>query len=329
MNNPLLSIIVPVYNVEKYLHRCIDSILNQTFTNFELILVNDGSTDNSRNICEEYSIKDARIIVIHKKNEGVSSARNTGLDNAKGKFITFIDSDDYISNDYLETFFIENLSKIDFIIQGIEISKNNEFIKSKIYNGYFNFDSICNCVINNNILYSGFIFGKLFRLDYINNNGIRFNKNFSFKEDLIFLLDYIYVINNVYVVLNYGYKYIIHDNGLSSRKHYFKDLYYIEKDIKNKIELINDKFNSNEWLDYNIKYFHLVIKLMLDSIYKYESNKRNRIYFLRLLKQDFISYTKNINMFYRSDKLFNLLFKLNMFNLIDFLYTKIYRLRLK
>ena len=94
---PKLSIIVPVYNVDKYLERCIRSILNQTYENFEIILVNDGSTDNSGIICENYSKVDSRIRVIHKKNEGVSSARNIGVDNAKGKYIGFIDPDDYIN----------------------------------------------------------------------------------------------------------------------------------------------------------------------------------------------------------------------------------------
>ena len=94
--DPIISIIVPIYNVDKYLSRCIDSILNQTFKKFELILVNDGSTDNSGVVCEEYANKDNRIKVIHKSNGGVSSARNSGLHAAKGEYIGFVDPDDYI-----------------------------------------------------------------------------------------------------------------------------------------------------------------------------------------------------------------------------------------
>lgn len=99
MENTLLSIIVPVYNVEAYIKRCIDSILNQPFHDFELILIDDGSTDNSGRICDEYACKDSRVIVTHKANGGQSSARNMGLDIAKGEYITFVDSDDYISDD--------------------------------------------------------------------------------------------------------------------------------------------------------------------------------------------------------------------------------------
>ena len=95
----MLSIIVPVYNVESYLSRCIDSVLNQTFADWELILVDDGSTDASGMICDDYTQKDSRIKVVHKKNGGQSSARNVGLDLARGEYITFIDSDDYISAD--------------------------------------------------------------------------------------------------------------------------------------------------------------------------------------------------------------------------------------
>ena len=103
--DPIISIIVPIYNVDKYLSRCIDSILNQTFKKFELILVNDGSTDNSGVVCEEYANKDNRIKVIHKSNGGVSSARNSGLHAAKGEYIGFVDPDDYIEKDMFNTLY--------------------------------------------------------------------------------------------------------------------------------------------------------------------------------------------------------------------------------
>ena len=103
----ILSIIVPVYNVEQYLPRCIDSILNQTFATFELILVDDGSTDRCSIICDEYTKKDNRIKVIHKKNGGLSDARNVGIEKAKGKYISFIDSDDFIIDKTYEILVLE------------------------------------------------------------------------------------------------------------------------------------------------------------------------------------------------------------------------------
>lgn len=99
---PLVSVIVPVYKVEPYLHRCVDSILIQTYANLEIILVDDGSPDNCGQICDEYARKDKRIKVIHKKNGGQSEARNVGLDMAKGEYVTFVDSDDWIHNQYIE-----------------------------------------------------------------------------------------------------------------------------------------------------------------------------------------------------------------------------------
>ena len=111
MSNELISIIVPVYNVEQYLIKCVDSIINQTYTNIEIILVDDGSTDNSGNLCELLAKKDSRIVVYHKENGGLSSARNFGIDKANGEFIGFIDSDDYIDNDMYET--LHNLIKKD------------------------------------------------------------------------------------------------------------------------------------------------------------------------------------------------------------------------
>lgn len=105
-----ISVVVPIYNVEKYLEKCINSILNQTYDNLEIILVDDGSPDKSPDICDSYSKKDKRIKVIHKLNGGLSDARNVGIDQANGKYITFIDSDDYIDNDYIEFLFI-NMEK--------------------------------------------------------------------------------------------------------------------------------------------------------------------------------------------------------------------------
>ncbi len=102
MSNPLISVIVPVYNVEKYIERCIESILGQTFTDFELIIVNDGSTDKSGEICDRYSNNDPRIRIIHKENGGLSDARNAGIEAANGEYIGFIDSDDYIDTDMYE-----------------------------------------------------------------------------------------------------------------------------------------------------------------------------------------------------------------------------------
>ena len=100
--NPLISIIVPVYNVEMFIHKCLDSIINQTFSDWELLLINDGSKDKSGHICDEYALRDARIRVFHIENGGVSNARNIGIDSARGEWIMFVDSDDWLDIRCLE-----------------------------------------------------------------------------------------------------------------------------------------------------------------------------------------------------------------------------------
>ena len=126
----LISVIVPVYKVEKYIHRCVDSILAQTFTDFELILVDDGSPDNCGMICDEYALKDNRIHVIHKENGGLSDARNAGIDwafeHSNSEWITFIDSDDWIHSRYLEKLY-QTVNQFDCQISVCGYQKNSIF----------------------------------------------------------------------------------------------------------------------------------------------------------------------------------------------------------
>ena len=128
-NNPLISIIIPVYNVEAYLQKCLDSVISQIYRNIEIILVDDGSTDNSGKICDEYAEKDERINVYHQQNGGVSRARNVGLEVAKGQYISFVDSDDYIDCELLQQVVTKaNHQEFDIIIFGY-----NEIKTSGIY----------------------------------------------------------------------------------------------------------------------------------------------------------------------------------------------------
>ena len=126
----LISVIVPVYKVEKYIHRCIDSILAQTFSDFELILVDDGSPDNCGRICDEYALKDNRIHVIHKENGGLSDARNAGIDwafeHSDSEWITFIDSDDWVHKKYLESLINGAINtNSDVVIGGYQLSSDS------------------------------------------------------------------------------------------------------------------------------------------------------------------------------------------------------------
>lgn len=128
MKQPLISVIVPIYMVEKYIHRCIDSILQQTYKNLEIILIDDGSPDKCGKICDMYLSVDSRVAVIHQKNGGVGAARNTGLQHCRGEFITFVDGDDYISSDLIETLY-SKINDVDYISCGFSRCDNEEKVQ--------------------------------------------------------------------------------------------------------------------------------------------------------------------------------------------------------
>ena len=143
MNNPLISIIVPVYNVKPYLNQCIDSIIKQTYDNLEIIIVNDGSDDGSDKICDEYKKKDKRIVVYHKQNGGLSDARNFALDKCNGEYITFIDSDDYVEKDYIEYLFY----LIGSANAEISITEIKKFIDGQSCEKSIGYDKTCEKVL--------------------------------------------------------------------------------------------------------------------------------------------------------------------------------------
>lgn len=184
--NPLISVIIPVYNVENYLKKCLESVINQTYKNLEIILINDGSNDNSKDICDEYSQKDSRIIVVHKHNEGVSVARNTGLDIAKGEYIGFLDADDYIEEDMYE-FLLDNAIKDNADISSCSYNKVfSDRIEEGIgFNKYLILDSseAIEKTINKDILFPS-VWLKLFKKECIKN--VRFDPTIKISEDYLF-----------------------------------------------------------------------------------------------------------------------------------------------
>ena len=196
--NKLISIIMPVYNAEKYLNRSIESIMNQTYNNIEIILVNDGSTDNSLEICTNYQEKDNRIKLINQENKGVSFARNKGIDESTGDYIMFIDSDDYIEKNMIEDM-VEKIIEddIDLIISGIKMSyiKNGQVIQEEKYqlkDKMYTIEEMLNDILIDIDLIC--ICGpccKLYKTEIIKNNRIKFTNEFTMGEDTWYNLDYI------------------------------------------------------------------------------------------------------------------------------------------
>ena len=208
----MISVIVPIYNAENILYRCVDSILAQSYTDFELLLINDGSIDNSGAICDAYAAMDSRVRVFHKENGGVSSARNLGLDNARGEWITFCDSDDYVGEDWLKSFIDGITNDVELVIQGIYYIKNNGKIEIKKLSPY------CGCTIIEkrelieSLMEQG-VFGypvtKLFRRCILESYRIRFDIQSSFREDEQFFSKYLLYTNRYKCVEDVNYYYIL------------------------------------------------------------------------------------------------------------------------
>ena len=199
-DKPLISVIVPVYNVERYLPRCIESILGQTYTNFELILVDDGTPDRSGIICDRYAEKDSRIKVIHKENGGVSSARNAGIDAAQGEWITFIDSDDWVSDKYLEKLESFTLfSEIDFVMACIEyrgIKIHTPKIKTELLDFSKNDSADMERMLNIHDIVGPC--SKMFKTKTLKDNSVYFLEDVHFGEDEIFIYEYLKCCNRIY-----------------------------------------------------------------------------------------------------------------------------------
>lgn len=211
----VLSIIVPVYNLENYLCKCIDSILGQTYRDFEVLLVDDGSTDSSLSICLQYAETDSRICVFHKDNGGASSARNLGLEKARGQYISFIDGDDFIEPDLYERL-LEDLLKTNADISCCQLDridrKGKHIVSYQAVSGVYSVNEIAAGFFE-----EGFIkecmygpYQKLFRAECIGNN--RF-KPYQYGEDLLFVFKTLGNVKTVYLDDYIGYHYVIREGS--------------------------------------------------------------------------------------------------------------------
>lgn len=244
---PLLSIIVPVYGAEKYIAAMIDSVIAQTFTNWEAILVDDGSKDASGEICEEYARKDSRIRVIHKENGGVSSARNEGIKTALGDFITFVDADDQLNPSFLSNFSFD--MNLDFEIQGFYVNhpdspESNLIVQPKETRIATMRDVYAEAEL---IKISRGPYCKLFKTQIIKDNKIFFPINISFGEDAIFVK--LYLLNcsgkaRSIVAADYIYNDFNDPNSLTHRVHPAQAMYDVAKDDLELYERLVDRFGK-------------------------------------------------------------------------------------
>lgn len=265
MKNVLISIIIPVYNVEDKLENCLKSLASQTYREFECILVDDGSHDNSGVICDSFCEKDKRFRVIHKKNEGASIARNIGLSFAVGEWVTFVDSDDCVSSDYLKVY-MDN-ADADIVYQGILEVCDEKKIEKRVecLNELSLIDKIF--VLEKAELF-GYTFNKMFRNDIIQKYGIEYPSNITIREDLIFTLRYILHVESLKVLPVCLYHYIIHSDSLIFRFRFFEETSACREEILKLRNQLCEKYaneNYKQWYLYEDKMRRLydVVKLYI------------------------------------------------------------------
>lgn len=316
-NMPLLSIIIPVYNVERYIERCVNSIINQSYQNFELIIIDDGSIDGSSKILDVLSSNDNRIQVYHVKNGGVSRARNLGLSFSKGDFIAFVDADDIVKNEmYTEMISIAQTENCDMVQCNYEdlyedgnVFQHNEIGTLAIENED---DMIIACM--ERVIYAN-IFTKLFRKKTISS--IYFDESIEYAEDLKFVVDCCEASKKIKLIELVGYQYFQRNDSADHKKinesylsilkvaDYFKKMY----------------FNNNTVYPYVIKNDVLQTKYLIDRISVQQGKMKKYLPSLRkrlLVNRKFIRETKNYRI---QDKI-----KIIIICVFPNLYSKIYYL---
>lgn len=260
-----LSVIVPVYNAEKYIRECLDSIINQTYKDIEIICVNDGSIDNSQSILEEYAKKDSRIRVITQENQGVAASRNTGLENAQGEYITYVDDDDFIDdNTYEEA--LKHIEEADMVCFGIKVFGDSNYEQRCGDENYYKvkykgFQKLNRKMIMNT---DASACDKIYKKSIIDQNGISFKEGLLY-EDANFYFKYVSCSKTAYYLDRYFYHYRRSGDSIMSETfrrtdkaihhlyiiedvfNFWKNNHYIEKNEKLFIKLFELYFNLSYW----------------------------------------------------------------------------------
>ena len=258
-NSPLISIIVPVYNVEKYIERCIESILSQTYTNFELLLIDDGSTDQSGKICDKYAGKEDRIKVYHKKNNGATSARLFGISVAKGYWIHFVDSDDTITPDSLERLIDVSKTGNYDIIGGTVIWNNSEIFQYKTQ-GEMNSTEYIKALLSGDT--NGGPVAKIIRRDLFCQAKLNIPKEITNNEDLLMLISIGLYVNKVFFSDKLAiYNYRSRPNSSSSK------IMPISQWIK-LFQQILSIIKTNTYIEQNLEIKKAYFELILSRLYR-------------------------------------------------------------
>jgi len=283
---PKISIIIPCYNIETHLSKCVSSVINQTFSDFELLLLNDGSTDTTLQVCDKLKNIDSRIKVFTHPNKGVSYTRNRGIELAVGECIMFIDGDDYVKEDYLE-YFIKAYKSSSWTLCGFINVKQNQLTENKYYSNllelfpqrkiekidflkvlaYYSLSSPC---------------AKIYDRKIIMDRHILFDKNITYQEDLVFNLEYVKYINEIRILDYFGYFYIEHTNSSTSRFHKnFDHIELLYNSLHSMVVSSQDKLIVREFI------FQTILR-KISNIF-HTNSKNSKIQKLNELKEIFNS----------------------------------------
>lgn len=293
MSSPKISLIVPIYNTLQFLDRCLSSIRDQTFKDFEVILIIDGSPDDSESFCKEFIKNDSRFILKVKENEGLASARNYGMSFAKGEFISFIDSDDYISLDYCEILY--NTIKendVDIIDFGLTYVKENEgnkrfsiFKKNKTIGSQELFNYLKN-TSENKILW---FVNKFFKREFLLNYNIKFDSEIKFGDDSIFNLKCFYNAKSLYSIDKALYYYVYNPMSITQVKYKPNLLSNIEVQFDKRINYHQSNKELNQdyfFMDIAKNYINHSLFFLFSNLH--HSNNENRISELKKIRNSSI-----------------------------------------
>lgn len=277
-----ISIIVPVYNVEAYLERCVESILKQTYTNFELLLINDGSTDQSGDLCDQLALRDQRIRVIHKENGGLSAARNTGIDHASSDLIGFIDSDDYIDEDMYETLYRQlRESNADLSMCGHYdvFHQIPEKQVSEIKTWNLSSEEAIKMVMEAKVL-SVTAVNKLYKKELFNHLKFEVGK---IAEDAFIMIRLLDQCQKVVATNEKKYYYVHRENSITTQKFSLKFLNVIEAYEQN-ANIIREHYPAIAdvaTMRLNWAYFYVLDRLLIDSDFKDKLLEDKLIHYLK------------------------------------------------
>lgn len=326
--NPKISVIVPVYNANKYL-TSIGCILEQTYKNFELILVDDGSTDGSGETCDNYAKKDSRVKVIHKKNAGASEARNTGIESSSEELITFIDADDSISHDYLETLVHDysNADNPDFVVQGMIQKWPDHNTTFSIQDGIYDLSTDKGANFFENVKLNDFSgpVCKLYRRSILNAHHIRFSHNIIYAEDFDFMLRYLMHCKIIVASSATNYFYMMHGGSVSSKIYEFDKELSGLRQLYSSYNAIVDRFPGENIYSNRKESINAYIWRVIYSNYRYEYSRPYRIANFEKIEPVFTQFFK---IYYVGSTLFTkvikYLFSRRYFCVLDFILN--YRL---